>query len=148
MKPFPRPLIDYKLLNARQKENYNYQKVSAILADYGFHTQRLTDDWNGADFIAQHIDGETILKIQLKGRLSFATKYQGKNLWIAFRSNENWYLYPHDKLLKIALDETDMGKSEAWKSGGYTYPGLSSAMMKRLNRYRLNTAEPGAAANP
>jgi len=42
--------IDYRKLNSRQKENYNFQKVSGILADYGFATIRLSDDWNGADF--------------------------------------------------------------------------------------------------
>jgi hypothetical protein len=42
----------YSRLNARQKENFNFQKVSAILADYGFVTLWLSDDWQGADFIA------------------------------------------------------------------------------------------------
>ena len=55
--------IQYKQLNARQKENYNYQKLAAILADYGFVTMRLSSDWQGADLIAQHIDGETFLKV-------------------------------------------------------------------------------------
>lgn len=49
--------ISYNALNARQKENFNFQKVSAVLADYGFVTLRLCDDWQGADFLAQHIDG-------------------------------------------------------------------------------------------
>lgn len=49
--------IEYRKLNARQKENFNFQKVSAILADYGFVTPRLPDDWQGADFIAQHVGG-------------------------------------------------------------------------------------------
>ena len=67
--------VRYADLNARQKENYNFQKVSAVLADFGFSTLRLTDDWQGADFIAQHVDGETFLKVQLKGRLTFGKKY-------------------------------------------------------------------------
>ena len=46
-------LITYSSLNPRQKENYNYQKLSALLADYGFVTMRLSDDWQGADMIAQ-----------------------------------------------------------------------------------------------
>jgi len=60
--------VAYSDLNSRQKENYNFQKVAARLADYGFNSIRLTDDWQGADFIAVHIDGETFLKVQLKGR--------------------------------------------------------------------------------
>ena len=37
--------IVYAELNARQKENYNFAHVSGVLADYGFTTMRLTDDW-------------------------------------------------------------------------------------------------------
>ena len=42
--------IDYSKLNARQQENYNFQKVSGVLADYGYTCIKLSDDWNGADF--------------------------------------------------------------------------------------------------
>jgi hypothetical protein len=28
--------IDYRALNSRQQENYNFQKVAALLADYRF----------------------------------------------------------------------------------------------------------------
>ena len=63
-------------LNARQKENFNFQKVASTLADYGFNCIRLSDDWQGADFIACHIDGNTFMKIQLKGRLHVSEKIQ------------------------------------------------------------------------
>lgn len=43
--------IAYEHLEPRQQENDNFAKVSAVLADYGFMTRRLTDDWRGADFI-------------------------------------------------------------------------------------------------
>jgi hypothetical protein len=59
--------IDRRRLNSCQKENYNFQKASGILADYGFTTIRLSDEWNGADFIAQHANGETVLRVQLTG---------------------------------------------------------------------------------
>jgi len=58
--------IDPRKLNARQKENYYFQKISGLLADYGFTTIRLSDDWNGADFLAQHVDGITLLRVQQK----------------------------------------------------------------------------------
>ena len=67
--------IDYHSLNAKQKENFNFQKFSAAFAEYGFNCIQLTDDWNGADFLANHVDGITLLRVQLKGRLTFATKY-------------------------------------------------------------------------
>jgi hypothetical protein len=63
--------VPYSSLNSKQQEGHNFQKVSAVLADYGFVTIRLSSDWHGADFIAQHVDGTTFLKIQLKGRLTF-----------------------------------------------------------------------------
>ena len=72
--------IKYESLNARQQEDYNFQKVSAVLADYGFVTMRLNSDWQGADFIAQHIDGFTFLKVQLKGRLTVDLKYKDKDI--------------------------------------------------------------------
>ena len=42
--------IKYKDLTPRQQEQYNFQKVAAKLADYGFNCIKLTDDWHGADF--------------------------------------------------------------------------------------------------
>jgi hypothetical protein len=129
--------IEYEDLNARQKENYNFLKVSAVLADYGFITMRLSDDWQGADFIAQHIDG-TFLKVQLKGRLSFGTKYKGKDLYVAFCSDGEWYLYPHDEVLSRVLAETKIGETKSWvDEGGYSFPGLSEQMRTLLEPYKI-----------
>ena len=44
--------INYAELNSRQKEAYNFQKLAAALADYGFNCIKLSDDWQGADFLA------------------------------------------------------------------------------------------------
>jgi hypothetical protein len=95
--------VDPRKLNARQKENYNFQKISGLLADYGFIAIRLSDDWNGADFLAQHVDGKTLLRVQLKSRLGIYKKYQGKNLWVCFPDRGDWYLYPHDEVLHHLL---------------------------------------------
>lgn len=51
------------------------------MADYGFMTIRLSDDWQGADFIAQHVDGVLFLRVQLKGRLTL-----GKTCKLRFRT--------------------------------------------------------------
>jgi hypothetical protein len=129
--------VKYELLNARQQENYNFQKISGLLADYGFITIRLTDDWKGADFLAQHHTGET-LRLQLKGRLTFLQKYQGKDLWVCFRDGANWYLYPHDELLKRVLAETNVKNTKSWaRSGGYSFPALSKHLRELLNPYLL-----------
>lgn len=44
--------LSYKDLNSKEKENYNYHKVAAALAEYGYDSMRLNNDWQGADFIA------------------------------------------------------------------------------------------------
>ena len=108
--------IDPRKLNARQKENHNFQKISGLLADYGFATIRISDDWKGADFLAQHVDGKTLLRVQLKGRLGIYKKYQGKNLWICFPDRRDWYLYPHDQVLRHLLKTTNIEKTVAWRT--------------------------------
>ena len=65
--------IEYSSLNARQKENYNFHKVAGSLAEYGYNSMRLNDDWQGADFIA--IKDNEMMKIQLKGRFTIDKKY-------------------------------------------------------------------------
>src|SRR5262245_30092386 len=105
--------ISYESLNSRQKEGFNFQKVSAVLADYGFTTIRLTSDWNSADFIAQHADGSTFLKVQLKGRCTVLKEYRGKQLLVCFPDGNDWYIYPHDQVLAAVLP--DIGKTKSWR---------------------------------
>jgi hypothetical protein len=130
--------IKYEKLNARQQESYNFQKASAILADYGFTTIRLSDDWQGADFIAQHKDGNTFLKVQLKGRLSFYTKYKGRDLYICFPCDGSWFVYPHDELLEEVLKVTTISKTESWvEGGGYSFPKISKDLLPLLQPYKI-----------
>ena len=111
--------VPYEKLNSRQKENYNFAKVSARLADYGYNCLRLSDDWQGADFIACHIDNETFLKVQLKGRLTLDRKYIGKGIRIAFLLGDEYYLYPHDELLKYMTDKRMVGlRNRSWLENG------------------------------
>lgn len=130
--------ITYDDLKPKQQESYNFQKVSAILADYGFATIRLSDDWQGADFIAQHIDGQTFLKVQLKGRLYFAKEYQNKTLWIAFRYDGQWYLYPHDDLLNELSSAGYITGTDVWKDEGvYHFPRISADILKRIEKHKM-----------
>jgi hypothetical protein len=55
--PYRFQRVEYQDLNSRQQENYNFQKVASHLADFGFNCIRLSDNWQGADFIACHRDG-------------------------------------------------------------------------------------------
>ncbi|QDC97154.1 hypothetical protein FIT78_00655 [Candidatus Methylopumilus universalis] len=94
--------VSYKKLNDKMQEAYNFQKASAVLADYGFVTNLLKYDWQSADFLAQHQSGKW-LKIQLKGRLTCSPKYYGDDLYIMFQDKDDknmpWYLFPHDDFM-------------------------------------------------
>lgn len=130
--------VRYSDLTSRQKENYNFQKVSSVLADYGFSTIRLSDDWQGADFIAQHRDGNTFIKVQLKSRLSFFKKYQGKDLYICFPHGVGWFLFPHDEILAEAQKLHDFGETQSWMdSHGYSFPNLPKKLNSLLDPYYL-----------
>lgn len=130
--------IDYKYLNSRQKENYNYQKVSAVLADYGITTMRLTDDWQNADFIAQNINGE-FLKVQLKTRFTLSHIYKNKDLYICFREDNDWYLFPHDEMVSKFILEKKYAETVSWKqNGAYSFPRLPKNIKRLLEEYKIN----------
>ena len=127
--------INYTSLNAKAKEMYNFQKVSAVLADYGFTTMWLNNDWQGADFIAVHIDGITDMKVQVKGRLSFNRKYIGKNIYICFIENGNTYLYLHDEMLKKII-KNDQDKT--WVDlGQWSSPRLTKPHKEQLKTFKI-----------
>lgn len=132
--------IKYADLNARQKENYNFQKIAATLAEYGYSCMWLNDDWQGADFIANHIDGIEFLKVQLKGRLTISKKYIGKDIYIAFRYLDSTYLYPHDVLMNFIFKELpNTEKRDSWiTDGGFSWPNpMPKKLEKELANYRL-----------
>lgn len=130
--------IPYESLNSRQKENYNFHKVSARLADFGFSSLRLTDDFEGADFVALHVDGETMLKVQLKGRMQLDRKYLGKGIHIAFRLNDRTFVYPHDMMVKQVLGSGRMAGTSSWdETGHYSWPHPPAWAMAMLADHEL-----------
>lgn len=130
--------ISYEQLNARQQENHNFHKVAAVLADYGYHSIKLSDDYHGADFLAIHIDGVSILRVQLKGRLTFAKKYMNKDLYVCFRRGDEWYLYPHDELFNQIATSSNIANTSSWISGGlYSFPTHSASISAMLEPYKI-----------
>jgi hypothetical protein len=110
--------VDYNKLNSKQKENYNFHKVASALADYGYNSLRLNDDWQGADFIA--INGDNMIKIQLKGRFTIDKKYIGKEIYIAFIENNIIKLYIHDEAVNMLSE--NIIKSKSWREkDGYSW---------------------------
>jgi len=133
--------VAYADLNSRQKENYNFHKIAARLADYGFNCLRLTDDWQGADFIACHVDGETFLKVQLKARFVLDRKYCGKDIHMAFLHGHDLYLYPHDTVydgFTASGVVGKRGKDDLWQSEGVrTWASLPKWAVNLLAEYKV-----------
>jgi hypothetical protein len=138
--------VDYDDLKAKQKELFNFQKIAATLADYGFNCIKLADDWQGADFLAYHIDGTTTLKVQLKSRVTIDQKYLGKGLWIAFPHGGFWYLIEHDCLVEKIGKHTAWLRSDSWTNsqtnskrefGGYSSTSINSGLLESLREDRI-----------
>ena len=133
------PEVPYENLNARQKENHNYHHIANILAKRGFNCIRLSDDWQGADFLAVHVDGET-LRVQLKGRWEINKKYVGKELHIAFPSphgGEGCYVIWHDALVELLEANTKALDSASWQERGIYNGNLNPPMLRLLDGYYL-----------
>jgi hypothetical protein len=133
--------IKYEDLNSRQKEVFNFHKVASALADYGFNCLKLTDDWEGADFLAYRmVDSGRMntLKVQLKGRLTIDRKYTGKDIWITFPLKGSWYLIEHDVLVEKVRQTTNWLNTEAWATGGqYHSDSPNAALTDNLAESRL-----------
>ena len=141
--------IDPKKLNGKQKEVYNFQKSAALLADYGFNCIKLTDDWQGADFLAHHFDGKTTLRVQLKARLTIDRKYQAQDLWMNFPSGGTWYLVPHDKLVEFVGEATNWLNTTSWQENGlYSSANPSPRLLQHLQPFALEDGPVPAAAIP
>ncbi len=131
--------VAYEQLTGKQKEIFNFQKVAAKLADYGFNCIKLDDDWHGADFLAYHKDGDQTLKVQLKSRLTISKKYIGKDLYICFRHGDDWYLIDHDTLVDILGGLTGWLRTSSWrKHAGYSSATPSRKILQGLSEFKLH----------
>jgi len=133
--------VAYETLNPRQREIFNFQWISAALATYGFSTQRITDDWKGADFIARHMQTPDLeIRVQLKSRIHFAKMYRNKNIWIAFRLVDKAYVYPHDEVLEQYLKINPMESNLAWEGddGAVHSRSPSKAQLELLRPYEID----------
>ena len=127
--------IEYRTLNSKAQETYNFHKMAAILADYGYNCLWLNDDWNGADCIAVHIDGISDFKIQLKGSISFARKYWAKNIYIAFFEQGDLYIYPHGYIL--AQVENNIADKTWLEKGTYFQTKITKKFREILEPYKV-----------
>ena len=90
------------------------------MADYGYDSMRLNNDWQGADFIA--VKGDSMLKVQLKGRFTINHNYKGKDIYVAFIEDGIVKLYQHDDAYQCVRKHTEL--TESWNKevgGGHSW---------------------------
>jgi len=134
--------VDYSDLNAKEKEEYNFAKITSKLADYVYRTFREPNDWGGADFycVGRHCDLGQSIKVQQKGRLTFDKKYMGKRIFIVFHDKKSdiYYLYPHDELLSELLELGFFRGTSSWDvKGAYSVAPLSKQLRTILEPYKF-----------
>ena len=128
----------YSELSAKAQESYNFHKLSAILADYGFSSNWLNVDFESADFIATHFNGIDIIKVQLKGRLTIDKKYIGKEIHIAFPYENQFYMIPHDHLIEVIQNATQWLNSKSWtENGAYSTGNPSKELLSIIEDFKL-----------
>ena len=124
--------VNYDDLKARQQENFNFQKMAGRLADYGFNCMKLSDDWQGADFLAYHLNGEDSLKVQLKSRVTIQKKYIGKSIHIGFFDGDDCYIFPHDEVTESILANSNIANTESWERGFYSWKNPAPVWVRQL----------------
>ena len=134
--------VDYKDLTAKQKEAFNFAKLSAVLADYGFSCTRVVDDDKGPDFVAYHAPSGRMLPVQQKSALSVHKAYEGKGLWIAFHVDQVWYLLEHDRLRDLVAELTNMlNTATAEREGRIFRHHPPKRLLAALEPYRMSVAK-------
>ena len=104
------------------QEVVNRNSVVTLALNEGYNVFLPVFD-GGVDFILyRERDGE-LRKVQLKGRWTIDKKYERRDIWIAFKYQEQWYMMPHDEMVRLSPDAL---KTKAWNEiETYHRPHLS-----------------------
>jgi hypothetical protein len=127
------------------REVINRNTFVSLALEQGFNVFLPVYD-GGVDFILQRESDGKLHKVQLKGRWTIDKKYEGRDIWMAFPIADDWYLVPHDEMVKSA--EPGVLESLSWtKDGLYSRPKPSMAVIEKYKCYRFaSIAEVSAKA--
>ncbi len=88
--------------------------------------------------MACHIDGETFLKVQLKGRFCCDKKYLGKSIHMAFFYGDDCYLYPHDEIMNFIDEAGRINNSNSWTiHRSYSWLVPPKWILERILEYKI-----------
>jgi hypothetical protein len=128
-------------LSSQAVEVINRNALVTVALNQGYNAYLPVYD-HGIDLILHsESTGDTKL-IQLKGRWTIDKKYLGRNIWIAFPDSGDWYVAPHDELVRMGQRHT---MSESWARGIYSKGVLSKADREELSSYHFGNQATGSA---
>lgn len=118
------------------REVINRNIVVSLALEQGFNAFLPVYD-GGVDFILYHEEKNVVRKVQLKGRWMIDKKYIGRDIWMAFPIGSDWYLMPHDEMLKMA-EASGVTQTASWtEAGAYSRPRPSAEVIAQCVPYRF-----------
>jgi hypothetical protein len=126
------------------KEVINRNVVVSLALEQGFNAFLPVYD-GGVDFILHHEGKNDTRKVQLKGRWMIDKKYERRDIWMAFPIGSDWYLMPHDEMVRLAAID-GITQTASWVEGGaYSRGNPSSAVIAQCAQYRFASISEVAA---
>jgi hypothetical protein len=122
------------------REVINRNALVTLALEHGFNAFLPVYD-GGVDFILYREEDGLVRKVQLKGRWYIDRKYEGRDIWIAFPVEDDWYVAPHDELIVMG-EQAGFTSTASWVEGGaYSCPKPSRAMLAELARFRFGNID-------
>jgi len=116
------------------REVINRNIVVSLALAKGFNVFLPVYD-GGVDFILYRESDRETRNVQLKGRWTIDRKYEGRDIWIAFPIDGEWYLMPHEKMVEQA---GEVLQSVSWtRDGLYSRGKPSEAVKTQCEPYRF-----------
>lgn len=117
---------------------YNISQASRALGQSGYTCSAPPHGTRDAQILARDSHGSMSIKVRCPGRAAIQAKFLGRDLYVCFPASGEWYLVPHDDLVKIAGETNPWLNSHSWRDrGGYSSASPSKRMLARLEPYSL-----------
>ena len=118
------------------REIIQRNELTTLLLRQGYNVFLPVYD-EGIDLIAHREADDDLKLVQQKSRWTIARKYVGRNIWIAFRDRDEWFLAPHDELVAFAEGAGYTATSSWNEKGIYHMATMSRDLRERCMKFRL-----------
>lgn len=87
----------------------------------------------GIDLVLYRECDRDMKLVQLKTRWVIDRKYSNRNIWMAFSAGAQWYLAPHDEMLKLCDKLNLATTTKSWTEGGaYSTSKMSKSLQHEM----------------